>query len=106
MNLCKTCRKQIDCAFLIREEICAEAKMFYEGYEFGQQEALEKLVNELGIKDCKECKFGGDYCTDCKSIDAHRILEIVSDIKEESEDDPWLELLKLNFQMVGEKAKE
>ena len=41
---------------------------------------IENLIEKLGIAECRNCKFGGTYCADCKFIDAHAILDALDDI--------------------------
>lgn len=39
----------------------------------------DNLIAELGLSECHNCHFGGDYCVDCKQIDAHKVLnEIIN----------------------------
>lgn len=39
-----------------------------------------KLIEALDIENCNECRFGGSYCSDCKNIDAHIILDVIESL--------------------------
>lgn len=48
----------------------------------------DKLIESLDIEKYNECRFGGSYCSDCKNIDAHAILDAIESLlggKEENE---------------------
>lgn len=49
-------------------------------YKYKTENLIEKLIEKLGIAECRSCKFGGTYCADCKFIDAHAILDALDDI--------------------------
>lgn len=49
-------------------------------YQYKTENLIEKLIEKLGIAECRNCKFGGTYCADCKFIDAHAILDALDDI--------------------------
>ena len=34
-----------------------------------------KLLDALDLSECHNCRFGGEYCVDCKAIDAHKVLD-------------------------------
>ena len=40
----------------------------------------DKLIELLEISECETCKFGGEYCVDCKFIDAHRVLSAIESL--------------------------
>lgn len=35
----------------------------------------DKLIAKLKLSECHSCQVGGDYCVDCKAIDAHKVLD-------------------------------
>lgn len=43
---------------------------------------VDKLIEVLNIEKCKECRYGGSYCSDCKNIDAHTVLDAIESLLE------------------------